>query len=92
MDRTAAPPSDFTPCCVPLYDDVYPSMGLTPDEAAAVLDFIQHEVAPFIASRLPLDATDLALLGAGLGGLLALYAILRRPTRRPSHQQQKETE
>jgi enterochelin esterase-like enzyme len=84
---------NITPCCAPMFDGLYPGMALTPDEAAAFHDFIQQEVAPFLASRLPLDATHLALMGASLGGLFALNAMLRRPTRRgPSHKQPQETE
>ena len=70
-----------TPCCAPLLDNLYPGMSLTPDEAAAFQDFIQHQVTPFLASHLPLEAADLALLGALLGAIVGLGAVLRRPTR-----------
>ena len=71
-----------TPCCAPLLDEsMYPGMAITPDGAAAFQDFLTHEVAPFLSSHLPLHTAGLAILGVSLGGLFALYAILRRPTR-----------
>lgn len=103
MDDTSAPAFGLTDlgllrvhhsttCCNPLLEDVYGTPMVTPEGAAAFRDFIQHAVAPFLAAHLPLDATDLVLAGASFGGVLALCTMLRRPTRRPSHQQPKETE
>jgi predicted alpha/beta superfamily hydrolase len=70
---------DFTPCGDALFEEQYPGAPVRPGGAEAFLDFIQHEVTPFLASRLPLDTTDQTLVGASLGGFFALYAMLRWP-------------
>ena len=70
---------DFTPCSDAVFEEQYPGAPVHPGGAEAFLDFIQDELTPFLASRLPLDATDQTLVGASLGGLFALYAMLRRP-------------
>jgi predicted alpha/beta superfamily hydrolase len=70
---------DFTPCSDPVFEEQYPGALVQPGGAEAFLDFIQHDVTPFLASRLPIDTDDQSLVGASLGGLFALYAMLRRP-------------
>ena len=70
---------DFTPCNDRLFEEQYPGASVQPGGADAFLDFIQDEVAPFLAARLPVDTTDQTLVGASLGGLFALHAMLRRP-------------
>jgi predicted alpha/beta superfamily hydrolase len=70
---------DFTPCSDPVFEEQYPGAPVHPGGAEAFLDFIQDELTPFLAARLPLDAADQTLVGASLGGLFALYAMLRRP-------------
>ena len=70
---------DFTPCGDALFEDQYPGAPVQPGGAGAFLDFLQHEVTPFLAERLPLDVADQTLVGASLGGFFALYAMLRRP-------------
>jgi len=70
---------DFTPCGDAVFDEQYPGAAVQPGGAEAFLDFIQGEVTPFLASRAPLDVTDQTVVGASLGGLFALYAMLRRP-------------
>ncbi len=70
---------DFTPCSDPLFESQYPGAPVQPGGAEAFLDFLQDEVTPFLASKLPIDQTDQTLVGASLGGFFALYAMLRRP-------------
>lgn len=70
---------DFTSCSDPLFEEQYPGAPAQPGGADAFLDFIQDEATPFLASRLPVDVRDQTLVGASLGGLFALYAMLTRP-------------
>lgn len=44
------------------------------------LDFIDREVKPMVAARYPIDTQRQALFGHSFGGLLALHALLTRPT------------
>lgn len=70
---------DFTTCSDALFEAQYPGAPIQPGGAEAFLDFLQQQVTPFLGERLPLDETDQTLVGASLGGLFALYAMLRRP-------------
>lgn len=58
-------------------------MALPPDilpgGADDFLDFLEDELMPFIASRYLVDASDQALIGVSLGGLLTLHALFTRP-------------
>jgi predicted alpha/beta superfamily hydrolase len=69
---------DFTPCRDALFESQYPS-GFACGGAERFLDFLDDELTPFLAERLPIDPDDRTLVGASLGGLLALYALLTRP-------------
>lgn len=46
--------------------------------AGAFLAFLEEQVCPFVASMHPVDPDGATLFGASLGGLFALYALLRR--------------
>ena len=48
--------------------------------AAAFLDFLEHELIPFIDHTYRTVVTDRGLLGHSYGGLFALYALEQRPT------------
>jgi uncharacterized protein len=70
---------DLSPCRDGLYES---QAGGSADEcggAAAFLAFIEGELKPFIAGRYPVDPLDQTIVGASLGGLFALYALLTRP-------------
>jgi predicted alpha/beta superfamily hydrolase len=43
------------------------------------LDFIIHELKPWLAARLPVDTGDCTLAGSSFGAALALYALFTRP-------------
>lgn len=48
-------------------------------EAEAFLDFVETELKPEIARRLPADPARATLVGHSLGGFLTLHAFLTRP-------------
>ena len=48
--------------------------------ATAFLDFLEHELIPFIDHTYRTVPTDRGLLGHSYGGLFALYALEQRPT------------
>jgi predicted alpha/beta superfamily hydrolase len=62
---------DFTPTRT----SQYPNSGGAP----AFLDFIEHELIPFIDRTYRTNTSDRGLLGHSAGGLFALYALERRP-------------
>ncbi|KWK07749.1 alpha/beta hydrolase [Burkholderia stagnalis] len=43
------------------------------------LDFVEHDVQPWLARQWPIDAGRQTLFGHSYGGLLTLYALLTRP-------------
>ncbi|MGY4210842.1 putative alpha/beta superfamily hydrolase [Burkholderia sp. PvR073] len=43
------------------------------------LDFVEHDVQPWLARQLPVDLERQTLFGHSYGGLLTLYAMLTRP-------------
>jgi predicted alpha/beta superfamily hydrolase len=47
--------------------------------APAFLDFLEHELMPFIDRTYRTNTSDRGLLGHSLGGLFAIYALERRP-------------
>ena len=47
--------------------------------APAFLDFLEHELIPFIDRTYRTNTSDRGLLGHSMGGLFALYAIEQRP-------------
>jgi predicted alpha/beta superfamily hydrolase len=47
--------------------------------APAFLDFLEHELIPFIDRTYRTNTSDRGLLGHSLGGLFALYALEQRP-------------
>ena len=47
--------------------------------AAEYLRFLTDELMPFVNERYPTDTADVAIRGASLGGLFALYALFRAP-------------
>jgi uncharacterized protein len=47
--------------------------------AAAFLDFLEHEVIPFVERTYRTDPADRGLLAHSYGGLFALYALVERP-------------
>jgi hypothetical protein len=70
---------DFTPGRDPLFDAQPEGPSTVCGGADAFLDFIEADLTPFLARRFPVDASDQTVVGASLGGLLALYALLTRP-------------
>lgn len=47
--------------------------------AGRFLDFITHELMPFVAGLHPVDAADQTLVGMSLGGLFALHVLFEAP-------------
>jgi predicted alpha/beta superfamily hydrolase len=70
---------DFTPCSDALFEAQYSGGEDVCGGAAAFLDFIEHEVKPFVASRFPVDAADHTLVGSSLAGLFTLYTLFTAP-------------
>jgi len=62
---------DFTPRRIP----TWPNSGGGP----AFLDFLEHELIPFIDRTYRTNTSDRGLLGHSLGGSFALYALEQRP-------------
>jgi predicted alpha/beta superfamily hydrolase len=62
---------DFTPTKT--------SREATSGGAAAFLDFLEHEVIPFVDSTYRTVPSDRALLGHSYGGLFAIYCLEQRP-------------
>lgn len=63
------------------FDYTPPAPGLSRGfgGADAFLDFIEHELQPFVAREFPVDARHDALFGHSFGGLLVLHALFTRP-------------
>ena len=70
---------DFTPCSDALFEAQYPDLAVAPGGAEAFLRFIEDELTPFLAERLPIDPDDRTLVGVSLGGFFALHALFSRP-------------
>ena len=70
---------DFTPCSDALFEEQYPGAPVAPGGADAFLRFIEDELTPFLAERLPIDPDDRTLVGVSLGGFFALHVLLSRP-------------
>ena len=62
---------DFTPTKT--------SREATSGGAAAFLDFLEHEVIPFVDRTYRTIPSDRGLLGHSYGGLFAIYALEQRP-------------
>jgi predicted alpha/beta superfamily hydrolase len=62
---------DFTPTVIPKWQ--YSGGG------PAFLDFLEHELIPFIDRTYRTNTSDRGLLGHSLGGSFALYALEQRP-------------
>ena len=62
---------DFTPALIPKWQ--YSGGG------PAFLDFLEHELIPFIDRTYRTNTSDRGLLGHSLGGSFALYALEQRP-------------
>ena len=67
-ERMRAAPPPFR-----LGDDVQTGGG------EAFLDFIIHELKPWLADHLPVDTDDCALAGASFGAALVLHALFTQP-------------
>ncbi|HEX3701667.1 MAG TPA: alpha/beta hydrolase-fold protein [Phenylobacterium sp.] len=70
---------DLTPCSDALLEAQYPDGAQVCGGATAFLDFIEHEVKPFVASRFPVDAADQTLVGSSLAGLFTLHTLFAAP-------------
>lgn len=62
---------DFSPTRIPQY----PNSGGGP----AFLDFLEHELIPFIDRTYRTNTSDRGIPGHSMGGLFALYALEQRP-------------
>lgn len=67
---------DYTPA-VPGYaiSQGWPAHGYPTGGAEAMLDLIEHRIAPHLARRWRIDSARQTLLGHSFGGLLALHAL-----------------
>ena len=70
---------DFTADTDALFEAQYPGAEVSCGGAPDFLRFIEEELKPFLASQLPVDPGDQTIVGASLGGLFALYAMLASP-------------
>jgi len=73
-DAMALRAQDFSPTPIPQ------SLGGGGGGAAAFLDFLEHELIPFIDRTYRTNPTDRGLLGHSMGGKFALYALEQRPS------------
>lgn len=79
---------DFTPSddpgygemtrMVPGFDPILPE-GERMGGAGRFLAFVREELQPFVAARYAVDPARSAVYGSSLGGLFAVYALLRAP-------------
>jgi len=72
-DVMALRAQDFSPAPIPQ------SLGGGGGGAAAFLDFLEHELIPFIDHTYRTNPADRGLLGHSMGGKFALYALEQRP-------------
>jgi predicted alpha/beta superfamily hydrolase len=72
-DAMALRAQDFSPTSIPQ------SLGGGGGGAAAFLDFLEHELIPFIDRAYRTNPSDRGLLGHSMGGKFALYALEQRP-------------
>jgi predicted alpha/beta superfamily hydrolase len=72
-DVMALRAQDFSPTPIPQ------SLGGGGGGAAAFLDFLEHELIPFIDRTYRTNPADRGLLGHSMGGKFALYALEQRP-------------
>ncbi len=72
-DAMALRAQDFSPTPIP------ESLGGGGGGAAAFLDFLEHELIPFIDRTYRTNPADRGLLGHSMGGKFALYALEQRP-------------
>jgi uncharacterized protein len=70
---------DLTPCSDALFEAQYPGGADVCGGAEAFLAFVEHEVKPFVASRFPVDSSDLTLVGSSLAGLFTLHTLFSKP-------------
>lgn len=76
---------DYTPTADEAYNEYARRWEGAPDDAQvtggaqAYLDFIEHELKPYIEATFPADPNDSAIFGASFGGLFAAVALLERP-------------
>lgn len=74
---------EFTPTADPNYKNIWDSqirLSSNGGDASRFLRFIGEELKPFIESRYAVDSDDATLVGDSLGGLFALYSLLKQPT------------
>jgi predicted alpha/beta superfamily hydrolase len=72
-DAMALRAQDFSPTPIPQ------SLGGGGGGAAMFLDFLEHELIPFIDRTYRTNPADRGLLGHSMGGTFALYALEQRP-------------
>ena len=72
-DAMALRAQDFSPTPIPQ------SLGGGGGGAATFLDFLEHELIPFIDRTYRTNPADRGLLGHSMGGKFALYALEQRP-------------
>ncbi len=72
-DAMALRAQDFSPTPIPQ------SLGGGGGGAAPFLDFLEHELIPFIERTYRTNPADRGLLGHSMGGKFALYALEQRP-------------
>ncbi len=72
-DAMALRAQDFSPTPIPQ------SLGGGGGGAAAFLDFLEHELIPYIDRTYRTNPADRGLLGHSMGGKFALYALEQRP-------------
>lgn len=69
---------DLTPTDDPAYARLFPEQSIL-GGAAAFLDFLRHELMPWVAARYGVDPDDRTFFGHSFGGLFGTWTLLTAP-------------
>ena len=70
---------DLTPSSDPSFATIFPALAEM-GGAENFLQFIRHELMPWVEARYPVGAAETAYFGHSLGGLFGTYVLLTEPT------------
>jgi hypothetical protein len=78
-DAIALRTRDLTPSSDPSFAAIFPAQAIM-GGAGNFLQFIRHELMPWVEARYHVGAADTAYFGHSLGGLFGTYVLLTEPT------------